>query len=150
MAIIEHFKHNPCDDPDDYRRNSTWAIACDPKTSEAPYVHDMVVTVDIVGAGEKVPMHTHPIDEIVFIEDGIVEAVLGTETRTIGRGSVAFIPAGTPHGGRVTGEASARFLGVFPSSVVGIEMLERIPAPGTEGDPLPPPFTLDVRKELDS
>jgi quercetin dioxygenase-like cupin family protein len=153
MAIIEQLQHNPFDDsdyPDDYRPNSTWAIACDPSNVEGSYAADLAVAVEVVAPGDRVPSHTHPIDELIFVEDGVAEVELGPETRTVQPGTIVFVPAGTPHAGRPVGDSSVRFLGVFPSPQIGIEMLDRNPAPGTEGDPPQPAYTWDIRQEFES
>ena len=150
MTVIERLRYRSYDasDPDDFRPGSTWAMACDPARADGAYVRDLAVTVDIVAPGDRVPLHTHPIDEVVLVEDGTAEFVLGTETWIVEPGAVAFVPAGIPHGARAGSSAPVRFLGIFPSTRIGIELLERNPAPGTEGSRPQPPYVLDVRGEL--
>jgi len=46
-----------------------------------------------------------------------------------------FIAAGTVHGTSNTGHGTLHLHAVFPSRKVRMEMLERNPAPGTEGRP---------------
>jgi hypothetical protein len=63
MAIIEQLQHNPFDDsdyPDDYRPNSTWAIACDPSNVEGSYAADLAVAVEVVAPGDRVPCTRTP------------------------------------------------------------------------------------------
>ena len=40
-----------------------------------------------------------------------------------------------------------RIHAMFPSEQIGIRYLERNPAPGTEGEPPQPAFTIDVRSQ---
>ena len=89
--------------------------------------------------------HTHPINEVIVILEGDPEITLGDETRTLGPGGVVFIPAGTPHRTRNATTSPVRVHAMFPSERIGIEYLERNPAPGTEDDPPRPAVTIDVR-----
>jgi len=73
------------------------------------------------------------------------EVTLGDETLEVGPGAVVFIPAGTPHGTRNATASPIRIHAMFPSERIGIQYIERNPAPGTENDPPQPAFTIDVR-----
>ena len=64
--------------------------------------------------------------------------------------AVVFIPAGTAHRTRNASDSPVRVHAMFPSEVIGIEYLERNPAPGTENDPAQPPVSLDVRALMGS
>ena len=52
-----------------------------------------------------------------------------------GAGSTVFIPAGAAHGQENVGDEPVHIRAIFPGTTIEIEMLERNPAPGTEGDP---------------
>jgi quercetin dioxygenase-like cupin family protein len=136
-------------DPDDYRPRSEWAVVVDPADGSVGPVRSLGFVLDRVASGDRVPSHRHPIDEAIVIESGTAEVTLGDEVREVEAGSVVFIPATTPHGARNTGRDHCRILGVFPSDVVGVEYLERNPAPGTEGDAPKPASTWGLRSELD-
>ena len=56
-----------------------------------------------------------------------------------------FVPAGTPHRTRNVTTSPVRIHAMFPSERIGIEYLERNPAPGTEDDPPQPVVVIDVR-----
>ena len=151
MAIIE-LRFSPCDDPgepDDFRPRSQWAVAVDPASPDRAFVRDLSLFVDVVAPGDRVPLHRHPIDELMVVEEGTGEVRLGGGTHVVSSGAVIFVPARLPHGARNIGSEPWRVLGVFAAERVGFEYLERNPAPGTEGDPPRPPYEIDVRAEAD-
>jgi quercetin dioxygenase-like cupin family protein len=92
----------------------------------------------------------HPIHEVIVIDDGTPEITLGNETRQVAPGTVIFIPAGTAHGTRNSSGRPVHLQAMFPSERIGIQYLERNPAPGTEDNPPQPAFTLDVRTLVDA
>lgn len=147
MAIVVDRRYEPLlDDPDDYRPNSQIALVCDPETPSGEFVHDLVVLFENLAAGDRIPLHTHPMEEVIIIEEGSAEVTLGDERRVVEPGAVVFIPVGKPHGVRNATERLVRLHGVFPSSVVALQYIERNPAPGTEGDPPQPPLQINVRE----
>lgn len=148
MAILERLTFVSCDDvadPDDYRPSSSWAVAADPGDPETGRVEAMSLSVDVVAPGDRVPLHVHPVDEVVLVVDGVADVTLGALTRTLQPGAVMFVPAGIPHGGVNVGDAPVRFVGMFSTDRVPTTYLERNPAPGTEGDPPQPETVIDVR-----
>lgn len=152
MAIIDQPIFRPCvddEDPDDYRPESSWAVAADPDASHEPFVEKSVVIFDRVAPGDRVPLHTHPIDEVVVVQGGPAVLQLGDETQAVQAGAVMFIPKGVPHAGTAT-DAEVTFIGFFAEPLVEITYLERNPAPGTEGQPPQPSGTFDVRAEASS
>ena len=48
-------------------------------------------------AGETDPQGPHAQDEIYFVVSGRAGITVGDETTTVARGSVVYVPAGTPH-----------------------------------------------------
>ena len=152
MTIIDRLTFRPCDesDPDDYRPNSTWAVAVDPVDPTGSFVRDSSVFIDVVAPGDRVPLHTHPIDEVTVVAEGAAEVCLGDEIRVVPPGAVMFAPAGTPRGGGPVDDRPVRFIGFFAADRIGFTALERNPAPGTEGDPPRPPYEMDVRAEVES
>lgn len=148
MAILSDYELAPFDetDPDDYRPNSRWAVLVDsaPDGSDS-HVDDITLIVEEIAPGDRIPVHSHPINEVIAVVEGTPTVTLGDETRTVGPAAVVFVPAGTRHGTLNGTDASVRIHAMFPSEQIGIEYLERNPAPGTEGDPPQPPFTIDVR-----
>jgi quercetin dioxygenase-like cupin family protein len=132
MAIIDRLNYQPCTDPkdpDDYRPRSAWAVAVDPEVSSGSFVDGPSIIVDRCAPGDRVPLHTHTIDEVVVVQGASAELRLGHETRTVPPGAVMFVPRGTPHGGHSVGE-EVTFVGFFTESVVETTYLERNPAPG--------------------
>ncbi len=152
MAIISTWEYAPFDanDPDDFRPNSKWALIVDPSRPDGAHVDNITLVFEEIAPGDRIPLHTHPIHEVLLVDDGTPEVTLGDETRTIGPGTVVFIPAGTPHRTRNASEQPVRVHAMFPSEVIGIEYLERNPAPGTESESPQPPASLDVRALMGS
>jgi quercetin dioxygenase-like cupin family protein len=58
----------------------------------------------------EVPSHTHAAQWGIVV-DGEMRLTIGTEARTYRRGDSYFIPAGTPHGGRL--KAGTRVIDFF-------------------------------------
>jgi quercetin dioxygenase-like cupin family protein len=152
MAIISTWEYAPFDasDPDDFRPNSKWALMVDPTRPDGAHVDNITLVFEEIAPGDRIPLHTHPIHEVLLIDKGTPEVTVGDETRTVGPGTVVFIPAGTPHRTRNASEQPVRVHAMFPSEVIGIEYLERNPAPGTESESPQPPASLDVRALMGS
>lgn len=147
MAFIESFTYAPLDetDPDDYRPRSKWALLVDPRGGDESGVDNITVIFEEIAAGDRIPLHVHPIHEVIVIEEGEAQVTLGRTSRVVERGTVVFVPAETPHGTRNVGRTPVRIHAMFPSEQIGIEYLERNPAPGTESDPPQPRFAIDAR-----
>ena len=147
MAIVSSFEYVPFDesDPDDFRPSSRWALLVDPGGDSELHVDDITVIAEEIAPGDRIPLHTHPINEVIVIAEGRPEVRLGAETREVGPGAVVFIPAGTAHGTRNATTSPVRIHAMFPSERIGIEYLERNPAPGTESDPPQPASIIDAR-----
>ena len=64
--------------------------------------------------GERVLLHTHPVEEAITFLSGAGEATLGAETIPIGEGVGLYIPAGVVHGFRCTA-GTLHVLVVFPT-----------------------------------
>ena len=63
--------------------------------------------------GDRVLLHTHPVEEAITFLSGSGEATLGEETVPIGAGVSLYIPAGVVHGFRCT-EGTLHVMVVFP------------------------------------
>ena len=147
MAIVSSFDYAPFDetDPDDFRPDSHWAVLVDPGRDAGVHVDDITLIIEEIAPGDRIPLHTHPISEVIVILEGSPEVTLGDATQVVGPGTVVFIPAGTPHATRNAGTSPIRIHAMFPSERIGIQYLERNPAPGTESDAPQPAFTIDAR-----
>jgi quercetin dioxygenase-like cupin family protein len=64
--------------------------------------------------GDRVLLHTHPVEEAVTFLSGEGEATLGDETVPIGAGISLYFPAGVVHGFRCTA-GTLHVLIVFPT-----------------------------------
>lgn len=84
--------------------------------------------------GDRIPLHTHDVDEAITILEGEAETRLGDERRRVNPGTVMFIPAGIAHGTANAGGRPLRIQAVFPALEIEINNLERNPAPGTQRD----------------
>ncbi len=120
-------------DPDDHRPDTNWSLIVDPG-DEHGRVGSLAIIRESIAVGDRIPLHTHDVDEAITILDGEGEARLGDHTRRVGAGMVIFIPTGVPHGTANAGDAPLEIHAVFPATTIEIAMLERNPAPGTEGD----------------
>ncbi|MHC0432739.1 cupin domain-containing protein [Streptomyces sp. O3] len=58
---------------------------------------NMSVGLYALDAGQTDPQQPHRQDEVYFIASGRASVTVGTETTTVGRGSVVYVPAGVPH-----------------------------------------------------
>ncbi|HEY2556617.1 MAG TPA: cupin domain-containing protein [Diaminobutyricibacter sp.] len=140
MGLHRDLEFNALDDgsdPDDWRPGSRLALVADPDAH-------VTVIAEKIGVGDAVPLHRHTIDEVVFYLSGEVEVQLGRETHAVRAGDIMVIPAGVAHAQRNTGDSIAEIRAVFPSARLDVEYLERNPAPGTEGDPPQPAFSIDT------
>lgn len=63
--------------------------------------------------GERVLLHTHPVEEVITFLAGAGEATLGGETVSIGAGVSLYIPPGEVHGFHCT-EGTLHVIVVFP------------------------------------
>ena len=66
--------------------------------------------------GERVLLHTHPVEEVLVFTGGSGEVSLGEETLPVGPGITIHIPAGEIHGFRNTGEGRLDVFVIFPSN----------------------------------
>jgi mannose-6-phosphate isomerase-like protein (cupin superfamily) len=144
MAIVTERNYKPVadlGDPDDYRPNSSMAFVFDAERPDGAYVSGLTLICEEIAVGDRIPLHIHPtIEEIVFIDSGTAQITVGAEQRIVGAGGIAFIPPGTPHETRNVGDTALHLHAIFPAPNIDIEMLDRIPAPGTEAN-LPQPAT---------
>jgi quercetin dioxygenase-like cupin family protein len=120
-------------DPDDHRPNTSWGLIVDPGDEDGR-VESLAIIHESIAVGDRIPLHTHDVDEAITILDGEAEARLGDDLRRVGAGTVIFVPAGVPHGTANAGDGPLDIHAVFPATTIEIAMLERNPAPGTEGD----------------
>jgi quercetin dioxygenase-like cupin family protein len=63
--------------------------------------------------GDRVRLHTHPVEEVLTFLSGVGEATLGQETVPIGAGVSLYISPGEVHGFRCT-EGTLHVILVFP------------------------------------
>jgi len=145
VSIIERPDFVPMvGDPDDHRPNTSWAIVVDPVSADGPYVPDLLVVLEQIASGDRIPLHTHPHDEAIVIAHGRAGVRLGDHDRIVGENAVAMVPKGVPHSIRAI-DGVVRINAFFPTTRIGIAYLERNPAPGTEGDGPAAPYEIDVR-----
>lgn len=64
--------------------------------------------------GERVLLHTHPVEEVLIFTAGAGEVTLGKATTPVGAGITVHIPAGEVHGFRNTGKDRLRVFVIFP------------------------------------
>ena len=92
-----------------------------------------MITQDVM-AGTTIPVHLHEReDEIIFIQSGRGEGVLGDAVVPLAAGSTLFVPQGTWHGGRNTGSEILRWIAIYSPS--GFEGYFREIGRKSPGDP---------------
>jgi quercetin dioxygenase-like cupin family protein len=140
LSIIDAPRLEPMvGDPDDHRPDSSWATLADDE------VDTLGAIVEHIAPGDRIPLHTHPIDEVILYRSWAAAVTIGDERFEVTPGAVAFVPAGTTHRTEKVGTEPSSLFAVFPSTTVGIRYLERNPAPGTERDTPQPPAAFDFR-----
>jgi quercetin dioxygenase-like cupin family protein len=77
--------------------------------------HHIFVAQQWLELGERVLLHTHPVDEVLTFLAGEGEATLGDDIVPIGAGISLYIPAGVVHGFHCT-EGTLHVLVVFPGA----------------------------------
>jgi len=145
VTIIDRPAFEPMvGDRDDHRPQTRWAVLVDPE-SDAPYVDDITGIAEIMAPGDRIPLHTHPTSEFVYVIAGSGTYLLGDERRAVGPRAAIFIPRGTPHGLENDPDEPLELVAMYGSGTIELTYLERNPAPGTEGDPPAPPMRIDPR-----
>ncbi|WP_214318097.1 cupin domain-containing protein [Nonomuraea sediminis] len=147
MTIISDLEYVPFPpDPHNYKPESRHSLVIDPARPDGTYVKDLVLNFERLAAGEIIPVHVHTNEEVLIIDEGEAEAFYDGEWQPVGPGAVIMVPPGVAHGFRNRSGGSVRLHAVFAGRIVGTQLLERSPAPGTEDDPLPAPSLIDFRK----
>jgi mannose-6-phosphate isomerase-like protein (cupin superfamily) len=88
--------------------------------------HGVSITFLVVEAdtGRGAALHKHPYDEVIIILEGEGTLDNGVETRIIGPGDIAVIPADQPHGFTNTGATPLRQIDIHASPNFITEWLE--------------------------
>jgi len=77
--------------------------------------HGATVTVVLIDAepGDGQEAHTHPVEEIVVVQEGSATFFLGLQQRVVRADEVVRIPARVPHRWVVAGERRLRAIAVY-------------------------------------
>lgn len=67
-----------------------------------------IVFKERIAPGDAIPLHRHTVAEVLFVDEGQIEARVGEDRRVVEPNAVVFIPAGTAHGFRNVGDGVAR------------------------------------------
>jgi len=65
--------------------------------------------------GQGPPLHTHPYVEVIFMLEGCAKLRIGEETREVNAGTIAVVPANTPHRFVNSGETVLRQIDIHAS-----------------------------------
>ena len=96
----------------------------------------LVENLTTPGGGPPPHLHTRE-DEFFYVLDGTFEIRIGDEQHALGAGGFAFVPRGTVHNFRNTGEQPARILvGFTPAGMEGF--FRESGRPATDDGPAPP------------
>ncbi len=91
--------------------------------------------------GDEPPLHTHSReDEMVYVVDGEITAVVGESAIDVGPGAFAALPQGVPHTIRVNSESATLLLTLVPAG------LERFFVPASEADSDPAKFGISINE----
>lgn len=66
--------------------------------------------------GERVLLHTHPVEEVLIFTGGSGEVMLGDETLPVSAGVTVHIPPGEIHGFRNTWQGRLEVFVIFPGN----------------------------------
>ncbi|MET9337621.1 cupin domain-containing protein [Nonomuraea sp. NPDC003804] len=150
MSIVTRMDYQPFPpDPHNHKPNSRHSLVLDPARPDGRYVKNLVLNFEKLAPDEIIPVHFHTSEEVLIIDDGEAEAFYDGEWQPVGPGSVILVPPGVSHGFRNLSGGTVRLHAVFGGSVVGTQLLDRSPAPGTEDEPVPPLSILDFRAYVD-
>ena len=64
--------------------------------------------------GTGAPLHTHEIDELIMIMEGVLEVRINGEIHTVEKDHTVVIPPGAEHGFTVVGDRNAALIVFFP------------------------------------
>ena len=78
----------------------------------------------IMEPGSSLPLHTHKMEEAMFIAEGIATVVLGDETCTLETNGALLVPAGVKHLLANKDQKPMRFLFFYPAVQVQREEVE--------------------------
>jgi quercetin dioxygenase-like cupin family protein len=79
---------------------------------------DYTVVYNELEPGAHIGKHRDASDELLIVLAGTIEAVVGSETATVGAGTLTVIPADTDHSVRNAGSETVRMVGIFGSAPV--------------------------------
>jgi mannose-6-phosphate isomerase-like protein (cupin superfamily) len=98
-----------------------------------------MITQD-VSPGTSIPVHLHEKeDEIIFIQAGTGEAMVGDVNVALEPGSMLFVPQGTWHAGRNTARETLKWIAIYsPSGFEGYFREIGRPSPEASANPLTP------------
>src|ERR687891_461675 len=94
--------------------------------------------------GMELPSHTDSAEEVLVVLEGEIEAIVSGESRRLGAGGIAVVPAMAQHGARNVGDGTARVAGVFPSNTIVAVFDDEFEGIGTRVAGTPPPAAQRV------
>ena len=68
----------------------------------------------VLAPGSGVPLHTHPIEEVLIALDGEITVIAGDQAIQLDADEAVVVPPGTPHKFENRGGAEARLLSAAP------------------------------------
>lgn len=90
---------------------------------------NLFVAEQTLRPGDRVLLHTHPVEEVLCFQTGAGVATIDEEVVPIGTDVTLYIPAGVKHGFENTGDAPLRVIVIFPGAhFAETKIVERVPA----------------------
>ena len=106
----------------------------------------LLENLTVPGGGPPPHVHTRE-DEFFYVLDGTFEIRIGDELHALGAGGFAFVPRGTVHKFRNTGERPARILvGFTPAGMEGF--FRESGRPATDDGPAPPLDDVEIARTI--
>jgi quercetin dioxygenase-like cupin family protein len=73
----------------------------------------MMMALNATLPGNRVPLHTHPHEQVGMVLSGKAKLIIGDEERVVERGDFYCIPGNTPHGDECLGDEPFVMFDIF-------------------------------------
>lgn len=92
--------------------------------NEAAGAGAIILGEAVMWPGTSLNLHTHNVEEVIYIAEGSAEGVLGDEKSSLKAGDTILAPAGVAHKVQNSGQKIMRFMFCFPTCQVQTEVID--------------------------